>query len=108
MLRITEATARYGASQMANGLGPAEARAVAVEVAAELAMAAEALRRLARLGPGQRRMLAAAWSAAGVPRREIAVRLGVSERAVWSYLRPGSGHRGSPARSGGDCGPDDT
>jgi hypothetical protein len=91
VLRIIEATARYGASQLnGSGLGPEQARAVAVEVASELAMAAEALRRLARLGPAERRERARQLAALGWPKHRIAVQLGVSDVTVFNYLRPRS------------------
>ena len=97
VLRITEATARYGASQMANGLGPADARAVAVEVAAELAMAAEALRRLARLGR----------AAAGAGRRLVG-RRGSTAADCYPARGQRAGGVGLPAaglRSPGEPGP---
>ena len=50
---------------------------------------AEALRRLTRLGPAERRVLAVQLARLGWTRRAIAARLGVSERAVFGYLRPG-------------------
>lgn len=86
MLRITECTARYAASQLANGLTPEQARAVALETAAELSMAAEALRRLTRLGVSERRALARQLANLGLPTREIAMRLGVCDRAVRYYV----------------------
>ena len=95
VLQIAEATARYGASVLANGSGPVEARAAAVEVAAELSMAAEALRRLTRLGPSERRARARQLAALGWPKHRIAVQLGVSDVTVFNYLRrdrgPGRG-----------------
>ena len=52
ILQIGEATCRYGAAQLLNGLGAAEAREAAVFVAGELELTAAALRRLTRLsGP---------------------------------------------------------
>jgi hypothetical protein len=54
-------------------------------------------RRLTRLGPDERRVLAARLAGLDFGRREIAARLGVSERAVWGYLRPGPAHEGNPA-----------
>jgi DNA-binding NarL/FixJ family response regulator len=88
LLNIAEAGCRYSASVLANGAGPAEARGVAVEMAAELSMVAEALRRLTRLGPAERRVRAAELVGAGWTRRQAAVQLGISERAVRNYLRP--------------------
>ena len=90
LLRIAECGVRYAISELSNGSGPAEARAVAVEMAGELCMIAEALRRLTRLGPADRRVLAVQLVALGMSQREVADRLGVSTRTVWGYLRPGS------------------
>jgi DNA-directed RNA polymerase specialized sigma24 family protein len=88
-LRLAEAVAGYAADQAGNGLGPEEARAAAIDAAGELAEMAATLRRLTRLGPSERRVLAVQLSAFGWTRHEVARRLGVSERAVWNYLRPG-------------------
>ena len=107
-LRVAASTAAYAADQLSNGLGPGEARRAALFAAGELAAVAGALRRAVRLSPAERRVLAVRLDALGMTRHQIGERIGVSERAVWTYLRPGSGHRGSPARSAGDCGPDDT
>jgi DNA-binding NarL/FixJ family response regulator len=92
LLRIAECGVRYAISELSNGSGPAEARAVAVEMAGELVMIAEALRRLTRLEPADRRVLAVQLVALGMSQREVADRLGVSTRTVWGYLRPGSEH----------------
>jgi hypothetical protein len=89
MLAIVECTARYGASALGDGMSPAEAREVALFIAGELELMAEALRRLTRLEPDDRRELARQLARLGWSRRAIAARIGVSERAVWSYLRPG-------------------
>ena len=86
MLRITEATARYAAVQLSNGIDPGEARATALFVAGELELMAESLRRLTRLGPAERRVLAVQLAGLGWSKRAIAARLGVSERAVWGYI----------------------
>jgi DNA-binding CsgD family transcriptional regulator len=61
-----------------------------VFVAGELELVAEALRRLTRLEPGERRVMAAKLAGLGFGRREIAARLGISERAVFGYLRHGA------------------
>ena len=93
MLQITECTCRYGASVLANGSGPAEARAAALEVAGELAVVAEALRRLARLSPAERRQQAARLRALGLSQHQVAVQLGISDRQAQAYLarpRPGT------------------
>ena len=86
MLQIAECGCRYAASQLANGTGPEEARAVALEIAAELTTVAEALRRLTRLGPAERRALAKQLDALGLPTRQVAATVGVSDRAVRYYL----------------------
>ncbi len=95
VLQIAECTARYGASVLANGASPDEARAAAVEVAAELATIAETLRRLTRLGPSERRERAVQLAALGWDKQRIAVQLGVSDRTVRYYFRPRS-----PGRAG--------
>ena len=86
MLRISAATCTYAASQIGNGTSPDEARATALFVAGELELMAEALRRLTRLDAAGRRVLATQLAALGWTRRQIAARLGVSERAVWGYI----------------------
>ena len=88
VLQIAECTCRYGASVLANGAGPAEARAAAMECAAELVTVAGALRRLTRpdLDAAQRRALAVRLASDGLSQREIARQVGRSERQVWSYL----------------------
>ena len=86
MLRITEATCRYAAVQLGNGAGRDEARETALFVAGELTVVAEALRRLTRLRPDERRALARQLDGRGCPRRQIADRLGISERSVWRYV----------------------
>ncbi len=89
MLQVSESTCRYAASVLANGADPAEARATALFVAGELVQMAESLRRLTRLDAAGRRVLATQLAALGWTRRQIAARLGVSERAVFGYLRRG-------------------
>ena len=94
LLRIGECACRYAAQQLSNGTGsgtgPLEARAAAMEAAAELVVVAEAVRRLAALEPGERRALAVQLASAGWSMREVAERVGVSESAVYGYLRPAS------------------
>lgn len=90
LLRIAECMCRYAASELGNGLGPAEARAAAAEAAGELAMVAESLRRLTRLGPAERRARAVQLAALGWSKHRVAVALGVSDRAVQAYSRPRS------------------
>lgn len=96
VLRVGESMCAYAAGQLANGLGPAEARVAALDVAAELAETAAALRRLARLDldRAQRRALAVELAASGMSQRQIAELLGVHKRTVWADLRaPGPGRR---------------
>ena len=96
MLRIAEAMCGYAASQLAVGLGPAEARAVAAEAAGELAALAVRLRRLAGLGPGDRRVLARDLTALGWPRQAVADWLGVTDETVRDYyLRSPTTHSDS-------------
>lgn len=87
MLRVAEAACGTAAGQLGDGLGPVQARRVAVETAAELSTVAAALRRLAALRPAERRALAVRLSSLGMSRREVAAWVGVSERTVWDYLR---------------------
>jgi DNA-binding CsgD family transcriptional regulator len=91
-LRLAEQMCGYAAGQLGNGLGPDEARAAALDAAGELAAVAEVLRRAVRLSPAERRRRAVLLAGLGMSKREVAVRLGVSERAVWYYL---AGVRGS-------------
>jgi DNA-directed RNA polymerase specialized sigma24 family protein len=87
LLRFVQAAAGYAAGQLGNGLGPAQAREAALELAAELELAAVSLRRAVRLRPAERRALARLLAARGVPTRQIAARVGVSDRSVRSYVR---------------------
>ena len=100
VLRIAEATCRYAASQLGNGIDPAEARETAAFVAGELAVVAEALRRLTRLGPAERRVLARQLVGLGWSKQAVAVRLGVSDRTVRGYFRPGTGRAGQWGQQG--------
>lgn len=86
-LRLAAVTAGYAADQLADGLSPAEARVAALDASAELVELAEVLRRAVRLSRAERQKLAVLWIELGhLSRREIAGRLGVSERTVWRYL----------------------
>ena len=86
-LRVGEAACSDAAAVLANGASPAEARAAALEATFELAAVAETLRRAVRLSRDERRRLAVLWTGRGyLSRREIADRLGVSERTVWRDL----------------------
>jgi Homeodomain-like domain len=96
MCRLAECTARYAARELGNGLGPAEARQTALFVAAELDALAESLRKLTRMSGPERRRIARSLAALGWSRQRIAVRLGVSPRAVYGYL-----HRAGSCRSAG-------
>lgn len=91
-LRLAEAIASYAADQAGNGLAPDQARAAVLDAAGELAELAAVLRRLTRLGPAERRRRAVQLTGLGMSKREVAIRLGVSERSVWYYL---AGVRGS-------------
>jgi hypothetical protein len=105
MLRVAEAMCGYAASQLADGLGPEEARAAAIQAAGELAALAAQLRRLTRLSPADRRVLAQQLAALGMSRTEVASRLGVSDRAVRGYLaRSGAHQPEAPATAWGDRG----
>jgi DNA-binding NarL/FixJ family response regulator len=87
MLALVEWTARYGASTLANGASPAEASETCVFLAEQLEAMAVALRRMAAPdGPAERRAHARRLAALGRSRREIAGRLGISERSVRDYL----------------------
>jgi DNA-directed RNA polymerase specialized sigma24 family protein len=96
VLQISECTCRYAASQIGNGASPAEARETALFAAAELAAAAEALRRAVRLRPDQRRMVARLLAGKGMSTKQIAAACGVSETTVRHYLH-GRRARGAPA-----------
>ena len=84
-LRVAEATIRYTAARLSNGLSPEQAREAMVDLSSELAVLAEALRHLARLAPEERVRLARLWTGLGMSRVEVARRLGCSERTVWRW-----------------------
>ena len=86
-LAIGECACRYAASQLANGLDPAEARDLALEMAGELTAVAAVLRRAAWTTTADRRRLAAVMAGRGLPTKQIADRLGVSDWTVRAYLR---------------------
>ena len=65
---------------------PAEVTAVEAHPVGELEAVAAALRRLTRMGPADRRRLARLMVGSGMTQREVAVRLGVSERTIWRDL----------------------
>ena len=85
-LRLTATLISYAATQLADGLNPQQARRAALETAAELEAVAASLRRLTRLPPAQRRILARQLAQLGRPTQEIARQVGVSERSVRYYL----------------------
>ena len=89
LLQVTECTARYAASQVANGASPEEARQVLLFAAGELVAVAESLRRAVRLSGPERRALAVQMARFGTPTKVIADRLGVSGRSVRNYVRGG-------------------
>lgn len=101
MLQIAEATCRYGAAQLGNGIGPEEARQTALFIAGELEAVAASLRRATRLDGPQRRALAVMFAGRGWGTKQIAETLGVSERAVRYYVNgrpcPGARSAGNPA-----------
>ena len=86
MLRISASTCSYASTQLADGIGPAEAREVALFTAGELVVMAEALRKLTRPTLAERKALARELTGLGWPARRVADRLGVHERTVWRYL----------------------
>lgn len=100
MLQIAECTTRYAASQLGNGLDPEQAREVAVFTAGELALVADALRRLTRLSGPERRARALQLVGLGWSKHRVAVQLGVSDSAVRGWCRSRPGLRDSTA---GDC-----
>ena len=92
-LAIGECACRYAASQLANGVDPAEARELVLEMAGELTAVVAILRRAAWLTVPERRALAVLMAGRGMPTKAIADRLGVSDRSVRNYV-----HGRSPAR----------
>jgi DNA-binding NarL/FixJ family response regulator len=86
-LRIGECACRYAASQLANGLGPAEAQELVLEMAGELTAVVAIMRRAAWLPAADRRAQAVRLRDLGLPTKAIADRLGVSPRSVRNYLR---------------------
>ena len=90
-LRLAESVAGYAAGQVADGLGPVEARQVAVEAMRELAGVAAALARLTELAPGERRGLAVELRGVGLSAREVAALLAVAPGTARAYRRAGNG-----------------
>ena len=97
MMQISESTLRYGVAQLGNGTSPAEARRTALFIAGDLATTAEALRKAVRPRPGARRAMARRLAAQGMPRRQVAEIVGVSEKTLYRYLRPRSPAPGAGA-----------
>jgi DNA-binding NarL/FixJ family response regulator len=87
VLRLAAAVAGYAAGQVSDGLSPVEAQCATWQAAEELTAIVVQLRRLGRVDPAGRRALALELAGAGVPRREIADRLGVTPSTVRGYLR---------------------
>jgi hypothetical protein len=85
LLRLMASACGYSAEQISNGMSPAQARQAVVEMAGEFAVAAESLRRLARLPARQRAALAAFLAGQGMGTQEIATRLGVCAHTAWHY-----------------------
>jgi DNA-binding NarL/FixJ family response regulator len=100
-LRIGECTCRYAASQLANGIGPAEAQDLVLEMAGELTAVVAIMRRAAWLSTAERRALAVQLRGLGLPTKQIADQVGVSPRSVRNYLagRPGNSLAGRPGNS---------
>lgn len=92
-LNIVSAIAGYTAVAVADGLSPEAARLAVVDAAAELELAASALRRLARPEPSaDRRAVARELDALGWSRQDIAERLGVNLETARRYLRARPAH----------------
>jgi DNA-binding CsgD family transcriptional regulator len=85
-LAIGECACRYAKSELANGLDPARARELVLEMAGELTAVAAILRRVGWLTVAERRALAVLWARSGMPTKAIADRLGVSTRSVRNYV----------------------
>ncbi|HET6191695.1 MAG TPA: helix-turn-helix domain-containing protein [Trebonia sp.] len=103
ILQVAECTARYGAAQLFNGLGPVEARETALFVAEQLELTAAALRRLTRLSGPERRARAVQLVGLGWSRHQVAVQLGVSDSAVRGWLRSRPRSRSLSDSTAGDC-----
>jgi DNA-directed RNA polymerase specialized sigma24 family protein len=96
LLRLAADLAAYGAVQVGNGLSPADARAAVGELAGELASIAVRLRRMARPGPAERRIVVRLLFAQGMSGTQIAARVGLSEKTVYRYRARPSCPRRSP------------
>jgi DNA-directed RNA polymerase specialized sigma24 family protein len=87
LLRLVADLAGYAAGQVGNGLSPADARAAVGEVAGELDAAAARLRRMARPGPAERRVVVRLLSGQGMSASQVAARVGLSEKSIYRYRR---------------------
>jgi DNA-directed RNA polymerase specialized sigma24 family protein len=85
LLRLIADLAAYASGQIGNGLSPDGAREAIGEAAAELAEAAVRLRRMARPGPAERRLVVRLLFAQGMSGAQVAARAGVSEKTVYRY-----------------------
>lgn len=90
VLRLAALAAGYAAGQVSDGLGPVEAEVAVRQAAETLIEVVMELRELAPLEPGEMREAAAEMAGLGIPRREIARRLGLTVGTVGRYLRPRS------------------
>lgn len=89
-LRTGGSVIAYAARQLSNGIGPEEAREVALESAAQLSMLSVALRKSVRLAPAHRRVLVGRLIGLGYTQEATAARAGVSVKTVQRDLsRPG-------------------
>jgi DNA-directed RNA polymerase specialized sigma24 family protein len=95
LLRLVADMAGYASGQIGNCLSPSDARAAVAEVAGELAEAAARLRRMARPGPAERRMVVQLMFARGLSGAQIAARAGVSEKTAYRYRARSTGPRRS-------------
>jgi len=85
LLRLVADMAAYGARELNNGLSPDGAREAIGEVAGELADAATRLRRMARPGPAERRLIVRLLFAQGMSGAQVAARVGLSEKSCYRY-----------------------
>jgi DNA-directed RNA polymerase specialized sigma24 family protein len=96
LLRLIGQMADYAAQRVGNGLSPADARAAVGEVAGELDAAAARLRRMARPGPAERRMVVRLLFAQGMSGAQVAARVGLSEKSVYRYRARQAGPQRHP------------
>jgi DNA-directed RNA polymerase specialized sigma24 family protein len=96
LLRLVADLAAYGAAQVGNGLTPADARAAVGELAGELDAAAVRLRRMARPGPAERRLIVRLLFGQGLSGAQVAARVGLSEKTCYRYRDRPTGPPRSP------------